>query len=41
MPGELASRDRVVGLKQTHRAVMQGAARAIAVPAAAVAVLNG
>ena len=29
MPGELASRDRVVGLKQTRRAVMQGAARAV------------
>ena len=29
MPGELASRERVVGLKQTRRAVMQGAARAV------------
>ncbi|HAX30569.1 MAG TPA: hypothetical protein DCX96_04740 [Oscillibacter sp.] len=29
VPGELASRDRVVGLKQTRRAVMQGAARAV------------
>ena len=29
MPGELASRDRVVGLKQTRRAVMQRAARAV------------
>lgn len=26
MPGELASKDRVVGLKQTRRAVLQGAA---------------
>ena len=29
MPGELASRDRVVGVKQARRAVMQGAARAV------------
>lgn len=29
MPGELASKDRVVGLKQTRRAVLQGAARVV------------
>ena len=61
MPGELTAKGKVVGLKQTRRALAQGAlcaekaipcdssmtlrqlgtACGIAVPAAAVAVLNG